>query len=463
VKVRKVLTSLTFRYIAKYLAALTFSVFVLQGTLYAYFSYNYFGELGESIVEELETLELVYNGQSMPGIEAYLEDRYRIPVANRFYYLVLDAQGNKAAGDLDVSPSYKEFTGGWLGFDVALSQWGESVDVDFLGRRLELGNGYEVMVARNYADTIEKSRLVFSTLIRATVVTLIFGLIGGFFSASVTLNRVESLNRKLLQIIQGDPSGRLDAASEKGHVRELTLVMNTMLDQMEDLMQGVRRVSDNIAHDLRTPLTRMRNQLSQLRSGLATATDEDVDTIIHECDELLASFNALLRISTLEAGSRSSAAVDVDLGELLQDVVELYEPLAQEKHIAFNCQTGSRICQGEADLLFQMFANLLDNAIKYTPEGGAIDLVLESSTEQGHSVLISDTGPGIDPADRDSVFRRFFRLESSRSEQPGHGLGLSLVRAIAEYHGGSVELLENNPGLQVRVNLPGQAFNELKP
>jgi len=133
----------------------------------------------------------------------------------------------------------------------------------------------------------------------------------------------------------------------------------------------------------------------------------------------------------------------------------LYEPLAQEKHIAFNCRTGSRICQGEADLLFQMFANLLDNAIKYTPEGGAIDLVLESSTEQGHSVLISDTGPGIDPADRDSVFRRFFRLESSRSEQPGHGLGLSLVRAIAEYHGGGVRVLDNKPGLQVRVNLPG--------
>jgi hypothetical protein len=190
VKVRKVLTSLTFRYITKYLGVLTLSVFILQGALYGYFSYTYFGDLGESIVEELETLELVYNGQSMAGIITYLEDQYRIPAANRFYYLVLDEHGSKVVGDLDVSPRYKEFTGGWLGFDVALSRWGESVDVDFLGRRIELANGYQLMVARNYAEAIEKSRLVFSTLIRAMVATFIFGLIGGFFSASVTLNRI---------------------------------------------------------------------------------------------------------------------------------------------------------------------------------------------------------------------------------------------------------------------------------
>ena len=453
-KVRKVLTSLTFRYIAKYLAVLTASVFVLQGALYGYFSYTYFGRISETIVDELDTLQGIYDGQSIAAVSAYIDEQYRIPVANRFYYLVLDKQGGKVAGDLEVSPRYREFSRGWLGFDLALMRWGESVDVDFLARRATLNNGYRLMVARNYADAMENSSLVFSTLFRAMIATLVLGLIGGFFSASSTLKRVEMLNHELSKIIRGDPSERLHLAREEGYVRELSVIMNTMLDQMESLMLGVRRVSDNIAHDLRTPLTRIRNQLSQLRSSLSRATTEDIDDIIEECDDLLISFNALLRISTLEAGKRFSASTEVDLGALLQDVVELYEPLTQEKSIALKISATSQFCKGEADLLFQMFANLLDNAVKYTPEHGSIEVLLETSTKSGHSVLISDSGPGIPAVDRKNVFRRFFRVESSRSEQPGHGLGLSLVQAIARYHNGSVDLSANNPGLRVRVNLP---------
>ena len=453
-KFRKVLNSLTFRYIARYLAALTASVFILQGALYGYFTYTYFGDISETIVDELAKLEGIYADHSMEGVTAHIESQYRVPAVNRFYYLVQDEGGGKVAGDLEVSPRYRELVGGWFGFDVALLRWGRSVDVDFLARRSILDNGFQLMVARNYADAIHNSSLVFSTLFRAMIATLILGLIGGFFSASATLNRVETLNRELSRIIRGDPSERLQLVGEVGHVRELSVIMNTMLDQMESLMLGVRRVSDNIAHDLRTPLTRMRNQLSQLRSSLARATTEDVDSIIHECDDLLAAFNALLRISTLETGKRSSASVDVDLTALLHDVVELYEPLAQEKHIALKLQASPQVCQGEADLLFQMFVNLLDNAVKYTPENGVINVVLETSSAGGHCVLISDSGPGIAASDLKNVFRRFFRVESSRSEHPGHGLGLSLAQAIAQYHNGSVELKSNNPGLQVWVRLP---------
>ncbi|MEH6567667.1 MAG: HAMP domain-containing sensor histidine kinase [Halioglobus sp.] len=453
-KFRKVLTSLTFRYIAKYLAVLTVSVFVLLGALYGYFSYTFFGSLGDTIVDELETLQIVYTGQSLEGVNAYIEDQYKRPAANRFYYLVVDEQGVKVAGDLDVSPRYREFSGGWLGFDVALLRWGRSEEFDFLARRANLGNGYQVLVAGNYADAISKSSLVFSTLFRAMIATLILGLIGGFFSAQSTLNRVETLNRELSRIIRGDPSERLQLVPEEGYVRELSLVMNSMLDQMESLMQGVQRVSDNIAHDLRTPLTRMRNQLTQLRAGSEQIPTDQIDGIIEECDELLTTFNALLRISTLETGKRSIAAVNVDLGQLLQDVVELYEPLAQEKNIELLYSPQSKMCKGEADLLFQMFANLLDNAVKYTPPHGRIEILMESIRGGASRVVIADTGPGIAAADRKNVFRRFFRVESSRSEQPGHGLGLSLVQAIARYHNGTVDLLANSPGLLVRVVLP---------
>jgi len=181
-----------------------------------------------------------------------------------------------------------------------------------------------------------------------------------------------------------------------------------------------------------------------------------LDRIIEECDELLSSFNALLRISALESGSRLAGGSDVELSGLLRDVVELYEPLAHERDIELVLDAPeAQVCKGEADLLFQLFANVLDNAIKYTPPQGHIRVQLRTDAAGvGHSVVIADSGPGIPMVERKNVFRRFYRVESSRTEHPGHGLGLSLVQAIAQFHYGTVELGSNNPGLQVRVKLP---------
>ncbi len=458
VQVREVLSSLTFRYIVKYVTVLSAAVFVLLGVFYVYFSYTSFEELGESVLEELETLQLVYRGQSIVGVEQYIEDQRALPSVRRFYYLVTSDNGTKVAGDLPVAPRYREFDDGWLGFEMALRSWGESIDVDFLARPMELGDGYRAIVARDYADIVDRAELVFRTLFRVMIATLLLGITGGFFSAASTLNRVERLNQEISRIIRSDPGQRVQAEGEKGYVRALALVMNQMLEQMESLMQGVRRVSDNIAHDLRTPLTRMRNQLSQLRAGLDQEESGQLDRIIDECDDLLTSFNALLRISTLESGSQLAGGSEVELSALLRDVVELYEPLAHEQGIELVLDAPqAQVCKGEIDLLFQMFANVLDNAIKYTPQQGAIRVQLRpdvANDGHSHSVVIADSGPGIPADERKNVFRRFYRVESSRSEQPGHGLGLSLVQAIAQYHYGSVELGSNNPGLQVRVKLP---------
>jgi len=459
-KIRKVLTSITFRYIARYVMALSATVFLLMAFLYGYFSYTYFSDLSASIVDELDTMELVFAGQSLTGVEQYIEDQLSTHPVNPLYYLVLDADGGKLAGNLPSSPRYREFSGGWMGFQLELLEGGGSVEAEFLARAISLDGGFSAVVAGNYADAVEKTELVFRTLFRAMVATLILGLVGGFFSASSTLERIERLKTELSTVVRGGPGLRLQLGRELGSVRELAVMMNDILDHMEFLMQGVRRVSDNIAHDLRTPLTRIRNHLSQLRSALKTASEEDVETIIEECDELLASFNALLRISALEAGSALSGGADIELRELLRDVVELYEPVAEEKEveISLNIQRDF-YCSGEVDLLFQLFANLLDNAVKYTPCGGRVELRLHTRPAQDdapamHSIIIADTGPGISPAQRKNVFRRFYRVEASRGEQPGHGLGLSLVQAIAQYHHGSVELGSNNPGLLVRVKLP---------
>lgn len=457
-QIREILNSLTFIYIAKYVSVLSAAVFLLLGAIYGYFSYTSFNGLSESILEELETLQLVYRGQSLPGVQIYIDDQVNSSAVNRFYYLITDENGEKVAGDLSAVPRYHEFSDGWLGFEMSLLQWGKSREVDFLARPVALDDGHQAIVARDYADIVERARLVFTTLFRAMIATLLLGVTGGFFSAATTLNRVQRLNRELSRVIRGNPGQRLDVGGEKGYVRQLAVVMNQMLEQMEALMQGVRRVSDNIAHDLRTPLTRMRNNLSQLRTGLGGEESGDVERIIEECDELLASFNAVLRISALESGSRLAGGSDVELRELLRDVVELYEPLAHDHGMTLELDAPqSRVCKGETDLLFQLFANLLDNAIKYTPEHGSISVRLRpdnASGSCGHSIVIADSGPGIPPAERKNVFRRFYRVESSRGEQPGHGLGLSLVQAIVQYHYGCVELGSNNPGLQVRIKLP---------
>lgn len=452
---REVLRSITFRYIVQYVIVLSASVFLLLGAFYLYFSYTSFRDLGNSVLEELETLQVIYQGQSLAGVEQYITDQTQAPAVHRYSYLISDAQGARVAGDLPAAPRYNEFDDGWLGFELALQDWDGSVDVDFLARPIELGDGYQAIVARSYADIVERAQLVFSNLFRAMLATALLGVIGGYFGAANALKRVERVNRELSQIIRGDPARRLRTDGEKGYVRALAEVMNQMLEQMESLMQGVRRVSDNIAHDLRTPLTRLRNKLSELQHGQSAAVQQQLDAVIEDCDDLLASFNASLRISTLESGSRVSGGAAVDLCALMRDVVELYEPLAQERGIGLQYSAqGQQICRAEADLLFQMFANLLDNAVKYTPDDGVIEVCLSVLRDGNHCVVVADSGPGIAPSERQNVFRRFYRVESSRGQFPGHGLGLSLVQAIARYHAGNVELSSNNPGLRVRVTLP---------
>jgi signal transduction histidine kinase len=288
-----------------------------------------------------------------------------------------------------------------------------------------------------------------------------FGLLGGTAMSRNMLRRVEQVNRTAERVVAGNLSDRVPLRGSNDEFDQLAANLNGMLDQIERLMIGMREVTDNVAHDLKTPLARLRArlELALLGSPSSDAKSDAIRAAIDEADRLLATFNALLSIAEAEA-ARGNAGESLDLGQVAQAVVELYEPVAEEKGFVLRLDgaPGTTI-RGDRHLLSQAIANLLDNALKYA-EGGTIAITVGRSGDRA-SVEVADQGPGIPAADRESVFDRFVRLEPSRST-PGNGLGLSLVRAVARRHDGGVTLADagglgpahGRPGLRVRIEFP---------
>ena len=252
-------------------------------------------------------------------------------------------------------------------------------------------------------------------------------------------NKIADTAREIIDT--GDLSRRVEVGSRWDDLSNMAAVLNMLLDRVEELMQGVRQVSDNIAHDLRTPLTRMRGKLEKLKDG------QNKEELLDESDQLLNTFNALLRISRIEAEKQRSQFTDVDLKALLEDVSAFYEPLAEEKSIALNTDLSEAHLRGDRDLLFQAYANLLDNAVKFTPETGKVEIRLHIINDKIY-VEISDTGTGISEQDKEKIFSRFYRGEKSRSSS-GTGLGLSLVEAVIHLHGGFIQVENTHPGLKI--------------
>ena len=284
---------------------------------------------------------------------------------------------------------------------------------------------------------------IFSGIIFVLMLTVITT---SFVISIFVVRRINLIAETARDIIQtGDLSRRISIDSHWDDLSNLALILNRLLERIEFLMEGVKRVSDNIAHDLRTPLTRLRNELETIRQTTDAATAEK---LIAEADHLLNTFNALLRIATIETGRHSQTFVDVKLHVILNDVIEFYAPLAEEKNIHLNQHLEEVVIKGDKDMLFQMFANLMDNAIKFTPKGGTVGVNLDKN---GH-IIISDSGIGIAQDDMEKVFDRFYRSEASR-HTAGSGLGLSLVAAITELHRWQIHLEDNKPGLKIVISL----------
>src|SRR5665213_724596 len=455
----RLLRTNAFRLAALYMALFAASVLTLL--TFNYFSTANFVEsqTEETIGAEITGLQEQYRDHGLLGLIETVNSRTNAERGEPTLYLLADPRLHRIAGNLSGWPQTVPIKPGWVRFNVELTRGGNPVTYEALASVLVLNGDYRLLVGRDLRDAVVFRRRVEQTLFSAALMMLALGVIGGLFMTRNVLRRIEAVNRTSASIIQGDFSERVPVTGSGDEFDQLAHNLNAMLDQIERLMAGMRQVTDNIAHDLRTPLSRLRARLevTLLERPDANRYAEALAETIAEADQLLGTFNALLSIAEAEAGARRDNLAPVELDEIARSVADLYEPVAEEQGLSLALDIAAPAsARGDRHLLSQAIANLLDNALKYTPSGPVtltVRRVGDAARGGQIRVEIADTGPGVPAERREQVFDRFFRLENSRST-PGNGLGLSLVRAVAKLHGGEVRLEDNRPGLRAVMILP---------
>jgi signal transduction histidine kinase len=428
----------------------------------------------DTINEEVTGLAQAYQRGGLPLLVRTIERRARQPGAN--LYLIANPDGQILSGNVESLAAEVLQTEGWTREPFAYQRFGDSGGERRLRNTadaapdtetrhaaialvLRLPNQMIVLVGRDLGEP-ERFRVVVR---RALVVALGMMAFGGlliwFFVGRHALKRIDSVSEASRRIMGGDLSGRLPVTGAGDEFDRLSENLNEMLSRIANLNEGLKQVSDNIAHDLKTPLTRLRNRAEAALSGKPRSADyrDALEATIGESDQLIRTFNAILMISRLEAGYSAETLQAVDLADVLHDVTELYEPLAEEKGVRLDVSIpGPFPVQANRELLAQAVSNVVDNAIKYC-EGASDDPAVRVSLQaEGDEIRLSvrDNGPGIpDEADRARATERFVRLEQSRS-RPGSGLGLSLAKAVMKFHHGTMELRHADPGLDVVMIFP---------
>jgi signal transduction histidine kinase len=454
---RQLFRSFTFRLALIYITLFGASVLILLGFIYWSTARYMVHQTDATIEAEIAGLAERYRIGGLAGLTGLITQRLSRKPGGLSVYLLANNDYRPLIGNLDRWPRTPAGPDGWLSF--RLEQPGrDDGDVHRArARRFMLQGGFHLLVGRDMYELDKLQRLLVQALAWGLVITLALGLAGGSMMSRSIVRRIETINKTCHEIISGDLSRRIPTQNTGDDFDQLIDNLNNMLDQIASLLESVNRVSDNIAHDLRTPLTRLRNRLEMTKLQL-TETGQSTQSLDHavlEADELLATFNALLRIARIESKQRREGFTSIDLGLLVRDVGELYEPLAEEKQQSLEIQIHpvSRV-QGDRNLLFQAIANLLDNAIKYTPTYGTVRIFVVED-DPVIRVVIADSGPGIPEEAREKVFQRFFRLDTSRAT-PGSGLGLSLVAAVAKLHGVAISLDDNKPGLRITLEFPNR-------
>jgi len=451
----RLLQSAGFRFALLFVAIFS----VAAGFLVAVLWWATAGALDRQTIASIRTDEtsLVerYREQGIPGLIEAIDERLALDAQNETIYLLVDENGRRLAGNLRDWPTALGEDGAW--FRTRIQHDGAVAEARVHRRDLP---GVRLLVGRDESERVQLRLLLTEGVAWSLGAVLLFAGVGAALIRRALQARMRPAVATALGIAGGDLTHRVPLSGQGDEFDRLGSTMNDMLDRIASLMAGLRGVSDAIAHDLRTPIARAR---AKLEESLNTAAGEAelraaMEEGIADLDNITRVFQALLRIAEAEAGARRAAFAPLDLPEVLRDAAEFYEAMAEAGEQRLETDLPEHLPMvGDRDLLLQAVANLLDNALKFTPSGGVIRLVAREA-ETHVEISVSDSGPGLSPADRQHAMDRFFRADASR-HMPGSGLGLALVRAVAQLHGGEVILLDaipgaDPPGLCVAICLP---------
>jgi signal transduction histidine kinase len=467
----KLIRTTAFRLTLAYL----FLFALFAASLLGYFAWNTRRLITEQITSTVnaETGEIgeIFGRRGLRGLVFTIENRALRPGAN--LYLVTAPTGQALAGNVgSLAPGVMASTG-WSETAYRRLDEQDTADHRALVRVTELSSGFRLLIGRD----LEERRRLFGIVAKAAqwslLVVVVLGLGGGVFVARRVLRRIDAMTGTTQRIMAGDLSGRLPVGRSGDELDRLAENLNAMLERIEALMMGLKEVSDNIAHDLKTPLTRLRNRAEEAlaRSGSDAEYRTALERTIEESDGLIRTFNALLMIARAESGQARGNMADFDAADVAKGIHELYEPLAEDDGMTLRVKAEPAPLYGNRELISQALANLVENAIKYGKpvpaaqplSAGAVagidgrEVMIEARRD-GDQVLLSvtDHGPGIPEADRKHAVERFVRLEASRT-QSGSGLGLSLASAVATLHGGELRLGDAHPGLSATLAIPALA------
>ena len=449
INVRSLFRTSAFRLASIYAALFIVSVLVLFGILYWATIGGLSRQVNMTIESEIQGLAEQYERRGISGLVDVVTERVQRTSDDEAIFLITDSRLNRLAGNLRRWPTHTAIHEGRIEFDTTLD---DGTTARFRARALSVGQNYRILVGRNIHEITQLDEVFEQAAIWGIVSGLLLALAGGVFMGLSAQSRIASINRTARRIMGGNLSERVPILGTRDEYDDLATTINEMLSQIELLLENVRHVGDSVAHDLKSPLTRLRNRLETL-AGSGVPDAGELRKCVAESDRLLATFNALLRIARIESGAYRKEFRDIDVAEVVAGACDLYRAVAEEKRVELSFVRPEPVAMfGDRELLTQALANLLDNAVKYTPSGGRIEVSVSAGEDQVE-IAIADNGSGVPAEDHARIQQRFVRLDAARPE-PGNGLGLTLVRAVVDQHRGKLVLQNCEPGLKVDMRLP---------